>query len=170
MRAWFYAEASETPYPEVTQGPEIHKWFFQFQEVADELERRKIRAVVRDPVERAISCYFDKFEGNPDFDSIEDWVFSLEVKWHSQRHWDEHVRPMHFFVPPSAEVIKLENLLTEMERLKASGEPHFIPVNKKRNKSKPEVSGETRKRIANLYLRDIVRFYPDLLEMYGLTH
>jgi hypothetical protein len=172
MRAWFYSVVEDYDYSLIPQiGREIHYWFKEREIVADESDGTPSCAIVRDPVDRAISYFMDK--GWRSFNQIDEYVEWLESNWiHlSTPNVDEHIKPQHYFVPPSSEIVQIEEFRERIEDLeKLYGIEMFEPINRKARPFTPSIiTPKIIHRIAMVYLVDLARFYPEKVEEY-LTH
>lgn len=171
FRAWFKSSLSGEKYENVKQDSVLQSWFASMVHTAESIQG-DCCAVVRDPVERAISCYFDKVLKRHPERKISEWIDFLEEDLANSYYWDEHYRPMTYFAPSGSIFIHLERLELDIAILELSrGIKMFKPINgKERMFDKLEISFIDRQRIARVYKEDIVRFYPNLISLYGLTH
>jgi len=139
-------------------------------------------AIVRNPVDRAVSLWRQKVLSTPehgskiwkltptqiaglrDFDAFLDWLEKQDLD-----RGEAHVRKQDAFVPREVNYIgKLENLTADWVNVLAESGIDATPRLPHKNETKgnrtEDLTEKQRARIVKLYRADVLRFYPELLK------
>jgi len=138
-------------------------------------------AIVRNPVDRAVSLWRQKVMSTPehgsriwklssaqiselrDFDAFLDWFERQDLD-----RGEAHLRKQDGFVPHDVNYVgKMETLAEDWANvLSESGitaSPQLMRKNETKGKRASALSGDQRARIIELYRADVLRFYPELI-------